>query len=703
MAKDNRGAEEDLGHQFRGVLRDREPMLSELLKHQRVIVVGEPGAGKSVVVHAAVRTLLEKQERVPVYGELKQYRKGTNLIGLLKESAPSEVLEIDRLFDGRPIARTYVLDGVDEIPAEMLVAFGKDLDDLLRNDKEARLFMTSRQAFYAAHRQSLPDIAFVFHILDLSDEDIREFVGNADIDCDAFLQAVIQVDANDEIRNPFVLQVMLDRFGEQGKLGRLRSENLSFIIDHLIQSRPLIGQHKQRRALCMLAVAMETYCRNELSEDEALQVIKQSMPIAEAEAPTLLQELYGSILRRTTNGFAFQMRSYGEYLAAEALESVTTDRLRELAFVNYSTPNESWMNCISYLAELNADVKKLFVKQYSLWMLSCSSQAFTDDEKEQVMTGVLSTVAAEGQYIQGHPGINLQRLGRFVTPRIEQQLLEDLRIGNAVQRANALLLLSWGTTSSIERQAMAVLLDRQADELLRRCALYALINAGESNLIPELLTFASKDDPLYANVLDLIGAVCDDTQITLVLPLIVAADSLLSNSFYHFREFRSRDALLAVLRFFVGRPEELTWVRGEGYVEPIIKLLPKLWDGEIAATCAALIAAIEEQKVFLSNAGVGLELFSSVEEADKEGLTARLYLEYVAEQTGKVSTGFYFTDQLVASLMRPQTAEWLIESGATDLIKRLARFLPLPMRDILRNYSDGLIAELEKNTATYER
>ena len=555
VAKDNRGTEEELGYQFRGILRDREPELSELLKHQRVIVVGEPGAGKSVVAHAAVRTLIEERERVPVYGELKQYRKASNLVGLLKGSAPAEALEIGYLFEGKAIARTYVLDGVDEIPAEMLAAFGKDLDDLLGNDKDARIFLTSRQAFYAAHRESLPDISSVFHILDLSDEDIREFVATADIECDAFLQAVIQVDANDEIRNPFVLQVMLERFGQQGKLGKLRSENLSFIIDRLIQSRPLIGQHKQRRALCMLAVAMETYCRNELSEEEALQIIKQSMPIAEAEAPILLQELYGSILRRTTNGFAFQMRSYGEYLAAEALESVTTDRLRELAFLDYSTPNESWMNCISYLAELNADVKKLFVKQYPLWMLSSSSQTFKDDEKEQVMTGVLSTVASEGQYIQGASGD--QRLSDSVVfdPANGRATLRGLEDSATLCSAQMHFCCELGKNSEHPTPGNAVLPDRRADEQLRRCALYALINAGDSKLIPESLAFASKDDPLYTNILNLDGAVCDDTQIVLVLPLIVEADSLLSNSFYHFREFRSRDALLAVLRFFVGRPE----------------------------------------------------------------------------------------------------------------------------------------------------
>jgi hypothetical protein len=612
------------------------------------------------------------------------------------------VLGPGHLFEGKQIARTYVLDGVDEIPGEMLAAFGKDLDELLKSDKDARLLLTSRQAFYATHRESLPDIPSVFHILEFSDEDIRECVGNAGIDYDVFLPAVTQVDAIDEIRNPFVLDVMLKRFGQEGRLSKRRSENLSFIVDRLIQSRPLIGQHRQRRALCMLAIAMETYNRNELTEDEALQIIRQAMPITEAEAPLLLQELYGSILRRTSNGFAFQMRSYGEYLAAEALESASTDRLRELGFVDFTTPNESWMNCVSYLAELNADVKKLFVKQYPLWMLGSSPQAFRDEEKEQVVAGVLATVASEGQYIQGHPGINLQRLGRFLTPRIEAQLFEDLKSDNNVKRANALLLLGWGKSGSIERQAMAALLDRESDEQLRRCALFALINSGDSKLVPDLLRFISKDDPLYTNLLDLIGAVCDESQFEFVLPLIVEADGLLSNSFYHLRGFKSRDALLAVLRFFAQRPEELTWVRGEGYVEPILKMLPKLWDGEIAAACADVIRAIEEQKVFLSNAGVGLKLFSLVEKSDQEGLTARLYLEAIRERGEDEQAPFYFTDQLVGSLLRPKTAEWLIERKATGLIKRLARYLPLPMRDILREHSEGLIAELEKNTAVYE-
>ena len=43
------GAEPDVGFEWRGVLREGEPQLAELLKHPRVVILGEPGAGKSLV------------------------------------------------------------------------------------------------------------------------------------------------------------------------------------------------------------------------------------------------------------------------------------------------------------------------------------------------------------------------------------------------------------------------------------------------------------------------------------------------------------------------------------------------------------------------------------------------------------------------------------------------------------------------------
>src|SRR3989442_6039199 len=72
-------------YQFRGVFRERSPDLAELLQHPRLLVLAEPGGGKSVVARAAVHKSLEAG-RIPVLAELKEYRG--DLIGLLRIVAP---------------------------------------------------------------------------------------------------------------------------------------------------------------------------------------------------------------------------------------------------------------------------------------------------------------------------------------------------------------------------------------------------------------------------------------------------------------------------------------------------------------------------------------------------------------------------------------------------------------------------------------
>jgi hypothetical protein len=700
-ASDEGDAEPDLARQFRGISREREPLLPEVLKHPRVIVLGEPGAGKSLIARAAVRSLLQDHDRTPIYCELKQYRPDDGLPKLLGRCAPPQILEAGSSVEGKLLARTYILDGLDEIPGESLPAFAKELGALFSSDADARIFLTSRQAFYVANRGSLPHMPAVFDILEFSDDDIREYVSKAGADFEAFIRAVRLVDTLEEIRNPLVLDVTLTRFQSTGSLSPLKSDNLSFIIDRLIQSRPFVNQHKQRRALRMLAITMETYCRNELTEPQAIQVIRQASSASEHEANQLLQELYSSILRRTLNGLSFQMRSYQEYLAAEELEGERPDKLRELAFLDYETPNPSWTNCVSYLAELNRSVRRYFVKQFPTWMINSSSAAFSDEEKEQIVNGTLRTIAGDTQYIQGYPGMNVRRLGRFLTQKKEAELLESLKSVDDPVRANSLLLLSWSGKRDVTQAALAVVKDRSLDSRLRVCGVYALINSGDPNVVPKLTPLLKDDDPLHVNIEDAIGAVCSEAQIATVLPIVSGAHAMLSNTFYHFREFKSRRALIETLRYLSLNPDFLTEFRSEGYIEPIIKLIPKYWDTEIAQLCADIIAAIRDHNILLSNMGVSAKLFQLVEEADKDGLVALIYLKSLRTQTGLIEKRHYSVGQIVARLARPATARWLIENDAIDTIKGLSPYLQGEVRDVLRPHSDGLIDQLEKNTMAY--
>ncbi len=58
---------------FRGLLRRREPKLAEILKHPRLLILAEPGGGKSVIARASVHEAV-RAGRVPIMVELKEYR-----------------------------------------------------------------------------------------------------------------------------------------------------------------------------------------------------------------------------------------------------------------------------------------------------------------------------------------------------------------------------------------------------------------------------------------------------------------------------------------------------------------------------------------------------------------------------------------------------------------------------------------------------
>ena len=81
--------------------------------------------------------------------------------------------------------------------------------DLLSTDRTGKIICTARQAFYAQHPEAFPNGLSAFHLLDFDDNDIRACAINRRVDPDAFLFAVQEVECTQEIRNPFVLDVIV--------------------------------------------------------------------------------------------------------------------------------------------------------------------------------------------------------------------------------------------------------------------------------------------------------------------------------------------------------------------------------------------------------------------------------------------------------------------------------------------------------------
>ncbi len=659
------------GIRYLGLFREHEPDIPVILTHPRLLILGEPGAGKSTTGRAIVQHLLDKEPTaIPVIASLKSYHG--NLRDLLVQTVPATVL------DAPIMNRTYILDGIDEVPLDHRAALSLELNNLLSTDAAARLILTSRQAFAAQHPDAFPTSLTTYHLLDFDDEDIEACTKHRGVNIENFQQAVHDAECDEEIRNPFVLTVMLEQYQAQGRLSRLRSDNVGYVVRRLIQSRPLFNATRQQRALRMLAVTCETAARNELTEDEALRVLLEAIEFTPDTARQLLDELSQSILIRTPGGISFQMRSYGEYLAAEELHDKTVDRLKELAFIG-DTPVDTWQNTVTYLAEMNDKIRGYFVNHHPEWLINVSPSAFTDGERTKLVRKLLQDINGSKTYLVDQERLSLRRLSRLLTPAVIADVTVQRTSAEPHEVANALILLGILRESGIAPQALRLVTAHRSESTLRYSAIIALINTGENTAINDLIAFADQTDPYYISIIDAIGSLCKPADFPSVLPLLESTNAGLSSAYYHFRELNTKEALIAAIAYLNGNPRSLDGHDLDSYLEPIIGLIPTHWGEEIGTNVGVLLANAERQQLFLQREKLPTAIIKHVAAKDHEALVIRAMVQSLAAD----GTRLRHTCHLIAPLISVRAAQWINEHApqyGQDVFPWLA---PGPARDLL--------------------
>jgi hypothetical protein len=113
------------------------------------------------------------------------------------------------------------------------------------------------------------------------------------------------------------------------------------------------------------------------------------------------------------------------------------------------------------------------------------------------------------------------------------------------------------------------------------------------------------------------------------------------------------------------------------------------------------LETVEAHLIYPDRSGSLLKFFELVQNVDRTGLGARLYFERSLARNAEPAHSVYFVDQIVASLMRPQTARWLVETNATALIKRMAAYVHGEVREILRPHSEGVIDAQDAQARAY--
>jgi len=684
-------AASDNGVRYLGVFRDQAPDLATILANRRVLILGEPGAGKSTTGQAVVQHVLNNGQptEIPVLVTLKAYTG--DLRALLLRSVPAPVL------DAPNTTRIYAFDGVDEVPAGHRDTLRRDLNRLIQTEASCTIVITARQAFYAYHPEVFPEKITEFHLLDFNDQDIDACAKHYGVDTATFLDAVRNVGSEEEIRNPFVLDVMLRRYKSNGSLSPLRSDNVSHIVEQLIHSRPLINAVRQRRTLKMLAITCETIARNDLTDDEARQVLHEAIDLSQAQAEQLLDELSHSILIRTPGHISFQMRSYGEYLAAEELHDKPVDRLKELAF-HKNKPVDSWHNTFTYLAEINDKVRQYFTNHHPEWLVNVSPAAFTDDERTILTRRLLADFTQHQTYIVDNRALSWRRLARLLTTDVIKELREQLASPQPHEVANALVLLGLLRQTDIVPQALRLVTAHRNASSLRYAAIIALINANDPAVIDDLIGFLQPDDTYYIQLLDAIGSLCTPADFPRVLPLLESANAGLSAAYYHFRELRTREALTAAITYLTTNPQTLNRHDLDSYLEPVIDLIPHYFDEEIGRALGVLLANLERVQFYDGN--LVRRIIRHLAACDQDAVAVRAMVT-TFNRTG--TRPWWHTGHVISGLITHRAAQWINES-APQYAQELARWLPHgPIRALLDPQPPETIAALEQARQEYIR
>jgi energy-coupling factor transporter ATP-binding protein EcfA2 len=677
---------------YSGVLREQEPNLKKLLVNRHLVIVGEPGSGKSTIARAVAR-LLGSQDSVvdlPIMVNLRSYRG--DLKDLYRAQIPSSLLE------SRELRRHYILDGLDEVPREALQGAFHDVKRLVTADPGCQLIITSRQAFYAEHATELgPDFA-AFHLLDFDGEDLRSYAALRGLDPQTFIDKVFEAGIGDEVRNPLNAYTTTVRLLDGQQLSPLRSDNILFVVDQLLASRPVLSSRRQRRAVQLIAVGMEIYSRNELLPEEAIQILAVGFGVDTNEAQEILNELLHSILLRTPQGIVFQLRSYGELLAALELQNQPFDRIRRLSFLDSGLPNPSWLNTISLLAEMHVEVRRYFIRNYPEWMLDSSPAAFNAGERSSLVEQIVTRLDNAGQLIMRHPSIKVGRLVRFLTDNTAERLVRDLHSSREVVQANALVVLGVAKRPEVLEVALPIALDVKRSDYVRYSAIVAVTYAESPALLDQLIAVLARTDPYYDPMLESIGMNMTDGDIERVMPSILATGTLLGAVFQRFRDMRSKAAVASALRYIANAPGTVNHHRCESYLEPVLKSIPEYCDDEIIGLIIQVFIAMEVNHIF-GGADVLRYLTQAVEKCGKKDEVCSALIQHLLDAGSQPR----ILDRLTVRWMTVAHADHLVETKATELIKRLATYIPVgPVRERLSPYSEGLIEAQEEYTARYD-
>lgn len=332
-------------NQFERVFRSDRPIsLTEALEANRhLLLLSDAAHGKSTELQNLAGTLFETAG-FPFLYPLSLYCGG---------SIPTLLPESYRDLPSGHLALLF--DGYDEMQAAQREEFMRRLQSFIKDDASVKVVISSRSNFCHAEieNQSKTFQGFqVYHLEDLSSDDIQDYISRQAVDAARFSEAAQQSGTASLLKNPFYLTRLVRLYQKRGQLPG-KAEVMDYLITESFQldDQKFQGrlEDRQRNLFVLLekaAFAMQLIQKSSLDDSTEYQ------ELFTLEERTLLK--YSGLFQKDGTSWRFTHNNFKEYLSAKYLS-----RLPKKESIRYFSDGYdikmSWVNTFGFLLSMELE------------------------------------------------------------------------------------------------------------------------------------------------------------------------------------------------------------------------------------------------------------------------------------------------------------------------------------------------------------
>ncbi|WP_398456057.1 NACHT domain-containing NTPase [Sphingobacterium thalpophilum] len=350
---------------------DRMTLLDLIKDNDRIVLLGNPGIGKTTELQNTFNILwesIEETEMLPIFINIKYFRQTSTIEDLIPSEDWKEMPSV-----------LFFLDGLDEIAN--IQDFISALENFMSKytDKKLKFIVSCRTNIYQKYSVSIRGFITVY-LKNLSPFQVYNIlekkyeIDTSTIDLSSF-SAVLQT--------PFNLDRFADYYNEKGEFPKNLREALKLTVDKEIEKALsiIIGHgHQVTKAEVIIAmqevsIVNELMQQNSITEDHLFRLLR-SRGIAIFQELPFIEKLHA------TDSYVFRHKNFQEYFAATYLAGLDIEQILNFIKVDgLEKIQPNLFNTITFLLNILDDSKVSRIEQ---WLLENDKEVLFFAEKDRL-------------------------------------------------------------------------------------------------------------------------------------------------------------------------------------------------------------------------------------------------------------------------------------------------------------------------------